>query len=39
MGFHSRKRLDTAKDCMDEVIAEIESGILNEGEIFMEIAK
>ena len=36
-GFHSGKVLNTIQDCKDEVLAEIESGVLNENEVFMSV--
>ena len=37
-GFHSGKTLLTIQDCMDEVQAEIDNGVLNDNEVFMEVA-
>ncbi len=36
-GFHTDKVLKTVQDCKDEVLAEIEAGVLNETEVFMEV--
>jgi hypothetical protein len=36
-GYHSGKDLNTIEDCMDEVRAEIEAGVLNEDEVFLEV--
>jgi hypothetical protein len=36
-GFHSGKVLRTIKDCKDEVISEIENGVLYEGDLFMTV--
>jgi hypothetical protein len=36
-GFRTDKVLKTVQDCKDEVLAEIESGVLNESEVFMEV--
>ena len=38
-GYHSGKELNTIQDCMDEVLAEIEAGVLNEDEVFLEVGK
>ena len=38
-GFNSGKILKTIQDCKDEVLAEIENGNLNHGEIFMEVSE
>lgn len=38
MGFHSGKVLKTVQDCKDEVLAEIEAGVLTNNEVFMEVA-
>jgi hypothetical protein len=38
-GYHSGKDLNTIEDCMDEVRAEIEAGVLNEDEVFLEVSK
>jgi hypothetical protein len=38
-GFNSGKFLKTIQDCKDEVLAEIENGNLNHGEIFMEVSE
>jgi len=38
-GFNSGKVLKTIQDCKDEVLAEIENGNLNEGEVFMEVSE
>lgn len=37
MGYHSGKKLNSIEALENEVLAEIESGILNEGEVFMEV--
>ena len=37
MGFRTNKILNTIEDCKAEVLAEIESGVLNESEVFMEV--
>lgn len=36
-GIHTGKVLETIEDCKAEVLAEIESGILNEGEVYMTV--
>jgi hypothetical protein len=36
-GFRTDKVLKTVQDCKDEVLAEIEDGVLNESEVFMEV--
>ena len=36
-GFHTGKVLETIEDCKDEVLAEIEAGVLSEGEVYMEV--
>lgn len=36
-GYHTGKVLKTVQDCKDEVLAEIESGVLEEGGIFMDV--
>jgi hypothetical protein len=36
-GFHSGKVLKTVEDCKDEVLAEIQAGVLDEGEVFLEV--
>jgi hypothetical protein len=36
-GFRTDKVLKTVQDCKDEALAEIESGVLNEPEVFMEV--
>lgn len=36
-GFHSGKVLKTIEDCKDEVLAEIQAGVLDEGEVFLEV--
>ena len=38
-GFNSDKVLKTIQDCKDEVLAEIENGNLNHGEVFMEVSE
>jgi len=38
-GFNSGKVLKTIQDCKDEVLAEIENGNLNNGEVFMEVSE
>ena len=38
-GFHSGKVLETIEDCKNEVLVEIESGVLNENEVFMTVEK
>lgn len=38
-GFHSGKVLETIEDCKNEVLAEIEAGVLNNGEVFMNVEK
>lgn len=35
-GFYTDKKLLTVKDCKDEVLAEIEAGVLGEG-VFMDV--
>lgn len=35
IGFHSNKVLSSIKDCKDEVLAEIEAGVLSEDEPFL----
>jgi hypothetical protein len=37
MGFYSGKILETIEDCKNEVLAEIEAGVLNENEIFLTV--
>ena len=37
-GYHSEKVLLTAQDCIDEVRAEIDNGILNASELSIEVA-
>lgn len=37
VGFRTNKTLDTIQDCKDEVLAEIESGVLNDNEVFLEV--
>jgi hypothetical protein len=39
MGYHSGKVLETIEDCENEVRAEIEAGVLNEDEVFLEVGK
>lgn len=36
-GFYTGKVLKTIQDCKDEVLAEIEAGVLDTNEVFMEI--
>lgn len=36
-GFYSNKVLKTIKDCKDEVLAEIENGVLNHDEVYMTV--
>ena len=36
-GFYTGKTLRTIQDCKDEVLAEIEAGVLDTNEVFMEI--
>ena len=36
-GFHSGKKLLTIEDCKDEVLAEIEAGVLSETDVFLEV--
>lgn len=36
-GYHSTKTIRTVRDAKDEVLAEIEAGVLNENEVFMEV--
>ena len=36
-GFRTDKVLKTVQDCKDEALAEIEAGVLNESEVFMEV--
>lgn len=36
-GFHTGKILESIQDCYDEVRAEIEAGVLNEDEVFIEV--
>jgi hypothetical protein len=36
-GFRTDKVLKTVQDCKDEALAEIEAGVLNEPEVFMEV--
>ena len=36
-GYYTGKVLKTVQDCKDEVLAEIESGVLEESEIFMDV--
>jgi len=38
-GYNSGKVLNTIEDCMDEVRAEIANGVLNNGEVFMQVAE
>jgi len=38
-GYHSGKVLKTIEDCENEVRAEIEAGVLNETEVFLEVGK
>lgn len=38
-GFNSGKVLRTIQDCKDEVLAEIENGVLDNGEVFMEVSE
>lgn len=38
-GYHSGKELNTIEDCMDEVRAEIEAGVLIEGEVMLVVGK
>jgi hypothetical protein len=35
MGYHSGKVLETVENCEEEVLAEIASGVLDCGEVFM----
>ena len=37
MGYHSGKVLETIEDCKNEVRAEIEAGVLNGYEVFLEV--
>jgi len=37
--FNSCKVLKTIQDCKDVVLAEIENGKLNNGEVFMEVSE
>ena len=37
-GYHSGKVLETIEDCKNEVLAEIEAGVLSESEVYMEVA-
>ena len=37
-GCHTGNVLETIEDCKNEVLAEIESGVLNEGEVYLEVA-
>ena len=36
-GFYSGKVLRTIQDCKDEVLSEIENGVLNEVDVFMTV--
>lgn len=36
-GFHTNKILKTVNDCKEEVLAEIDTGVLNESEIMFEV--
>ena len=36
VGFHTGKKLKTLEDCKNEVLAEIEAGVLEESDIFMD---
>ncbi len=38
-GYHSGKVLETIEDCKNEVLAEIEAGVLSESEVFMEVVE
>ena len=38
-GFNSGKVLKTIQDCKDEVLAEIENGVLDDGDVFMEVSE
>lgn len=38
-GYHSGVQLNTVEDCENEVLAEIEAGVLSETEVFMEVQK
>lgn len=37
VGYHSGKTLLTIEDCKNEVLAEIENGVLEEDEVFLEV--
>lgn len=36
-GFYTGKVLETIQDCKNEVLAEIEAGVLSTNEVFMEV--